>query len=103
LSKTGVSLLNYQTPFFGEAIQTHVAGTHGKTPYGPGEKERQYLNVLCGKHLVRKYLAAHQIPYPEARLPDIVNSIKDKSAEAGRSITRAEVDQVVASLSGRRP
>lgn len=98
LEKTGSCLLRYQTPFFGESIKTHVAGTHGRTAYGAEIEETFYLNVLCGKHLVRKYLAANQIPYAEERLAAIVNGIKTKSVETGRSITRDEVTGIVAAV-----
>jgi isopropylmalate/homocitrate/citramalate synthase len=96
--KTGRPLLNYRTPFFGESIKTHVAGTHGKTAYGAGVEEKFYLNVLCGKHLVRKYLAVNQIPYREDRLAPIVKGIKTKSVQAGRSVTRYEVMETIRSL-----
>ncbi len=101
--KTGSPILNYETPFFGESINTHVAGTHGKTAYGPGSGEKWYLNVLCGKHLVKKYLAANQIQYREDLLADIVNGIKAKSVEAGRSVTRDEVVKMIRFMELDRP
>ena len=95
LEQTGRPLLNYRTPFFGESIKTHVAGTHGKTAYGAGIEEKFYLNVLCGKHLVRKYLEVNQIPYRDGLLAGIVDDIKSKSVKAGRSVTRDEVIETI--------
>jgi isopropylmalate/homocitrate/citramalate synthase len=96
--KTGIHLLNYNTPFFGDSVHTHVAGTHGMTPFGNKDKEDFFLNVLCGKHLVKKYLEKNDIAFDENRLPEIVSKIKNFSVKKKRCITRAEVGDL---LSGR--
>ena len=98
LAQTGSSLLHANTPFFGENVKTHVAGTHGRTPYGAVHGDVIYLNVLCGKHLVRKYLDHRHIPYTDGQLPDIVSAIKAKSLELNRSVSFEEVAAIASHL-----
>lgn len=93
--KTGAGILDYNTPFFGESMQTHIAGTHGARTYGKDQGNLFFLNVLCGKHLVRNYLEKNQIAYRTQRLPEIVNEIKNRSASLGRSLTREELLAIV--------
>ncbi len=96
--KTGIKLLNYNTPFFGNSARTHVAGTHGIGQFGLAADQEFYLNVLCGKHLVENYLKLHKIGYEKKHLQEIVARIKNKSAEADRCVTKEEVKEIVASF-----
>ena len=96
--KTGFRLLNYNTPFFGKAMLTHVAGTHATGNFGLFSKEEYFLNVLCGKNLVKKYLKKNKIEYKEDDLKRIVTKIKDQSAEIEHSITKKDVKRIVKSL-----
>jgi len=96
--KTGQDILDYNTPFFGKSMQTHVAGTHGATSYGLDQGELWLLNVLCGKHLVRKFLEKNRIPYPEQLLSKIVDEIKNKSAFWGRCLSKTDVVQIIKKL-----
>ncbi len=96
LEKINTSILNYHTPFFGRSIKTHVAGTHGKEPYGLGQGDDWYLNVLCGRHLVKNYLTLNKIEYNDGKLWEIVQKIKDRSVKLGRSIKKEEVKEIVA-------
>ena len=89
--QTGIKLLNYNTPFFGNSSKTHVAGTHGIGQFGLAADQEFYLNVLCGKHLVENYLKLHKIEYEKNYLQEIVDQIKNKSASAGRCVTKEEV------------
>ena len=93
--KTGIKLLNYNTPFFGKSTKTHVAGTHGIGQFGLAAGQEFYLNVLCGKHLVENYLKLHKIGYKKEYLPEIVARIKNKSAETNMCVTREEVKDIV--------
>ncbi|MCD6272436.1 MAG: hypothetical protein J7K30_06235 [Deltaproteobacteria bacterium] len=93
--KTGIKLLNDNTPFFGNSSMTHVAGTHGIGQFGLAADQEFYLNVLCGKHLVENYLKLHKIGYEKKYLQEIVARIKDKSAEADRCVTKEEVEKIV--------
>lgn len=93
--KTGIHLLNYNTPFFGDSVHTHVAGTHGQTPFGNKDKEDFYLNVLCGKHLVRKFMKQNSIDFDENELTEIVSKIKKLSVEKERSVTNEEAKELV--------
>ncbi len=99
--KTGSGLLNYNTPFFGNAIHTHVAGTHGVVAYGLRQGEECILNVLCGKHLVAKFLNSNNISYDNKYLPIIVKRIKDRSAEQGRRILKEDVLDIVRMVSSK--
>ncbi len=93
--KTGSGLLDYNTPFFGNSNHTHVAGTHGTGSYGLGKNEACLLNVLCGKHLVAKFLDSNNILYDKEHLPAIVKMVKDRSAEQGRRILKEDVLDIV--------
>ncbi|MCK5836601.1 MAG: hypothetical protein KAH09_04995, partial [Desulfobacula sp.] len=46
--QTGKNLIQDNTPVFGEAVKTHVAGTHSGGEFGTTEEEKFYLNILCG-------------------------------------------------------
>lgn len=96
--KTGVRLLDARTPFFGSALKTHVAGTHARDTFGLHAEADYHLNVLCGKRLVKKYLEANGIAYDPADLATIVETIKDKSAALGRSITASEMKAMAARM-----
>ena len=91
VDRLGEGPLNYNTPVFGESVKTHVAGTHGIIRYSNAAEKNYYLNVLCGKHLVKQYLNLHQIPYDPDRLKEIVKSIKEKSVEFNRGLTIEDV------------
>jgi len=93
--QTGHRLLTYNTPFFGDAVHTHVAGTHGVAPFGSKDNEDFFLNVLCGKHLVKKYLDKNNIDFDEKKLPAIVSRIKEYSARKGRRVDLEEVKDLL--------
>jgi 2-isopropylmalate synthase len=95
--QTGESLLSYNTPFFGDAVNTHVAGTHADTAFGMGLTEKYYLNVLCGRGLVEKYLKAQQITIVPEDLTQITRTIKDESARLGRCLSEAEIQKITQS------
>jgi len=95
--QTGIKLLNYNTPFFGNSAKSHVAGTHGIGQFGLAADQEFYLNVLCGKHLVENYLKLHKIEYEKKYLQKIVDQIKNKSASTGRCVTKEEVKVIAAS------
>lgn len=99
LAQTGNPLLDHRTPFFGEAVKTHVAGTHGRTSYGLAEDEEYCLNVLCGRHLVRKYLDANRIELEDRLLSELVARIKERSAAMNRRVEKAEVEEIIREIS----
>ena len=93
--QTGHRLLTYNTPFFGDAVHTHVAGTHGIASFGSQDNEDFFLNVLCGKHLVKKYLDKNNIEFDKNELPAIVSRIKEYSARKGRRVGLEEVKELL--------
>lgn len=93
--KTGMDIMNYNTPVFGGSGKAHVAGTHGIAKYGRATDETYYLNVLCGKHLVKKYLDMNSIDYNAERIEEIVSKIKNKSVELSRAVSKDEVLDIV--------
>ena len=97
-AKTGTGILGYNTPFFGESMRTHVAGTHGANQYGLSQGNCWFLNVLCGKHLVKQFLEAHEIPYLATSLPEIVDTVKSQSASLGRCLSPSEVATIAGLL-----
>ncbi|SMC61370.1 2-isopropylmalate synthase [Desulfocicer vacuolatum DSM 3385] len=92
--QTGQDLLSYNTPFFGDAVNTHVAGTHADTAFGMGNTEKYYLNVLCGQGLVKKYLTMKQITFTAEALPRITRAIKDESARRSRRLFDGEIRDI---------
>ncbi|MBF0111839.1 MAG: hypothetical protein HQK74_03800 [Desulfamplus sp.] len=99
-AQTGEALINYNTPFFGDGVKTHVAGTHAGSGFGLfSEKDGQNcgynLNVLCGKNLVKRYLESMDIPYISQQLEKITESIKSQSAKLGRRLEKDEITEIV--------
>lgn len=96
-AQTGEPLLNYNSPFFGDSVRTHVAGTHAGSGFGLfPQKEEYLLNVLCGRHLVKSYLESEEIPCLPEHISSITEDIKSKSAALGRRIEKEEVMGIVA-------
>ena len=98
LAQTGAALLNYNTPFFGKGVKTHVAGTHAGSTFGISKEEDFYLNLLCGRHLVKKYLESRQIAFRPEQLNEITEKIKSTSAELARSLQANEIQDIVKTL-----
>ncbi len=91
--QTGAHLLGYTFPGFGEGIRTHVAGTHAGKEFGTIRDPEFYLNVLCGKGLVSRYLN-REIPghtFSAAVLDRITSDIKLKSITLGRCLENKEI------------
>ena len=97
--QTGTHLLHENTPYFGSNTKTYVAGTHGVTTYGPHADGEIFLNILCGKHLVRRFLECHDIPFTEGSLGKVVERIKDCSARRKRRLDAQEVRSMVGDMS----
>jgi isopropylmalate/homocitrate/citramalate synthase len=94
----GENLLNTNTPVFGDAVKTHVAGTHAGGEYGIASEEHFFLNALCGKSLVKKYLNDHNLSYPKDRLDTLTMRIKSKSYQINGSLTTKEIKEIITSL-----
>ncbi|MCP3873800.1 MAG: hypothetical protein GY699_11665 [Desulfobacteraceae bacterium] len=84
--QTSHHIVTINTPVFGDAVKTHVAGTHAGGDYGVASEERFFLNTLCGKYLVKKYLRSHHIECPEEFLDSLTINIKSKSAQLNRCL-----------------
>lgn len=93
--KLGDSYLTYNTPFWGEAVRTHVAGTHGCFEYGVNAQADFCINVLCGKNLLKKFLDSNGISYSEVLLKPLVQKVKDESVSLGRSLSKKEVIRLI--------
>ncbi len=99
--QTGEHLFGYAFPGFGPGTKTHVAGTHAGKHFGTTENQEFYLNVLCGKGLVRQYLA---LAFPDRSvsgsvLEKISAAVKLQSITAGRCLTKADVQAILNSYS----
>ncbi|MBW2655715.1 MAG: hypothetical protein JRC91_12540 [Deltaproteobacteria bacterium] len=92
-------LLTLNTPVFGDAVKTHVAGTHAGGEYGLASEEHFFLNILCGKHLIKKYLDSHNISYSADILDILTIKIKSKSAQLNRCLTQQDIEGIISSLS----
>ena len=95
--QTGQGLIHTGTPVFGQAVHTHVAGTHAENLYGTSTTPDFHLNLLCGNHLVKKYLRCHHIEFHPDRLSAITAGIKDMSVQKGRRLTLEEVKKMAGS------
>ncbi len=96
--QTNEHLLTANTPVFGDAVKTHVAGTHAEGVYGIAEEEHFFLNSLCGKKLVKKYLDQKEFTYDEKKLVKITANIKNQSIALGRCLTRDEIRAIAESF-----
>ena len=94
--QTGINLMDYRCPVFGDAVKTHVAGTHATGGFGTAREEEFFLSLLCGKHLVKKYLAAHGIAYRGEELSRITREVKETSLNRGRALRTEEVRAIAA-------
>jgi isopropylmalate/homocitrate/citramalate synthase len=92
------NLLNTNTPVFGDAVKTHVAGTHADGNFGIASEEQFFLNILCGRQLVKKYLNAHNITCPENILDDLTLNIKKKSLQMNRCMADADIKLIISTL-----
>jgi len=93
--QTGLNLMGYCCPVFGEAVKTHVAGTHATGNFGTTFDEDFFLNPLCGRGLVKKFLDKNSIPFDSTALESITRRIKFNSMDRGRSLSKQEVVQIV--------
>ena len=93
--QTGAGLIQCNTPVFGEAVKTHVAGTHAQGKFGTLSEEKFYLNLLCGQTLVQKYLKHKNISHDKEKLQQITAAIKTKSITLERRLTRNEIEAIV--------
>lgn len=91
-------LLNPNTPFFGEAVKSHVAGTHAADVYADPDHEILFLNSLCGKHLVKRFIDLHGISCAPANVAVLTNKIKEKSYDLNRCLTPDEVRNLATSI-----
>ncbi|NOX35689.1 MAG: hypothetical protein GXP56_18500 [Deltaproteobacteria bacterium] len=98
--QTHEHLLTNTTPFFGNAVKTHVAGTHADGIYGLAIEEQFFLNILCGKTLVKKYLDTHDINFPENKLDILTLNIKSESARLNRCLTLCDIKTIISLISG---
>ena len=95
-AQTGAPLLTETTPVFGNAVETHVAGTHVGQGFGISDKERFFLNCLCGRRMVAAVLDQWEIPYDGKRLGEITTAVKATSLRRGRRMTRSDLQSLAA-------
>ena len=96
--QTHEHMLTVNTPVFGDAVKTHVAGTHAGGEYGIASEEQFFLSILCGKGLVKKYLDRENISYDKKRLEEITSTIKQQSITLGRRLEKNEISAIAASF-----
>jgi 2-isopropylmalate synthase len=97
--QTGHGLIGCSTPVFGEAVKTHVAGTHAGGEFGTLAQEKFYLNLLCGQALVQKYLDHENIVHDKKKLQQITAAVKTQSITRERRLTRDEIEAIALALS----
>jgi isopropylmalate/homocitrate/citramalate synthase len=92
--QTGQGLMSATTPVFGKAVHTHVAGTHADGAFGTSSTPDFFLNLLCGRHLVQKYLRLHGIGFTPDRLDAVTAAVKDLSIRKGRRLEKHEIQDI---------
>ncbi|MCA1794161.1 MAG: hypothetical protein ABR534_06890 [Desulfotignum sp.] len=95
--QTGQGLISPPTPVFGQAVHTHVAGTHADGAFGISSTPNFHLNLLCGRRMVQKYLTLHTIAFNPARLDNITRAIKNASMQKCRRLEKTEIQEIAAS------
>ncbi len=96
--QTGDHLMTFNTPVFGHGVRTHVAGTHADGQYGSSVEADFYLNVLCGRHLVQKYLILHHLSCPARLLDDLTLAVKSESIRLNRCLLPDEIQILISSF-----
>jgi len=96
--QTGEHLLTFNTPVFGGGAGTHTAGTHAGGQYGLAEASGFYLNVLCGRGLVQKYLDRHGLACPAEQLDELTLAVKSESIRLNRCLTMPEIQALIQNL-----
>jgi isopropylmalate/homocitrate/citramalate synthase len=94
-TQTGQSILNYNTPVFGDGTKSHVAGTHAVSSFGLRDDEEFFINVLCGTHLVEKYLLKENIVFNKDNLKKITDKLKSESVRLKRRVYKKEIIEIV--------
>jgi 2-isopropylmalate synthase len=94
-TQTGQSLINYNTPVFGDGVKSHVAGTHGTAAFGLYSEEKYFINLLCGAHLVEKYLQKENISFNKNNLKKITKKIKSESVRLKRRVYKKEIMEII--------
>ena len=94
-TQTDQSILNYNTPVFGDGVKSHVAGTHAVSSFGSHDEEKFFINILCGNHLVHKYLLKENIVFNKDNLKEITNKIKSESVRLKRRVYKKEIIEIV--------
>ncbi|MBF0102743.1 MAG: hypothetical protein HQK77_17720 [Desulfobacterales bacterium] len=95
IHKTGKPILHDNTPFWGNAVKTHVAGTHALSQFGLSSESEYFLNVLCGRHLLLAYLQKENIHYDTLWIQELLNIIKTKSVQLGRAVQKSELLELI--------
>ncbi len=96
--QTKEHLISPNTPFFGDAVKTHVAGTHAEGNFGMAAEEKYYLNCLCGRRLVKKFIDLHQIACPPDLIAPLTLKIKTESFRLNRSLRPDEIKKNIVLL-----
>ncbi|MFA5904800.1 MAG: hypothetical protein WC836_12770, partial [Desulfobacula sp.] len=96
--QTGRHRMNADTPVFGAAVRAHTAGTHAGGQYGLAAEENFYLNVLCGKGLIEKYLILHGLFCPADRLDALTKIVKSESIRLNRCLTKEDIGTLIVSV-----
>ncbi len=96
--QTGQSLISYNTPVFGRGVISHVAGTHAISSFGTRQEEDFFLNLLCGRCLVEKYLLKKNIAFDKEKLREITRQIKVTSFRLNRRVHKDEIIKIIENL-----
>ena len=93
--KTGLTCIHYETPIWGQAVSTMGAGSHGIAEYGIKPSTQFFINHMCGRSMVKRYLDSKNIHYDESALPQLVQRIKTVSVEKQCSLTAEEIEALI--------
>jgi hypothetical protein len=90
-NRPGIPFYHLIHPFWETGEEPLWPATHTVTSYGMNFKEKFYLNVLCGRHLVERYLISQTIQHDTQMLDRITAVIKSESARLNRCLKRDEI------------
>ncbi|MCL6090992.1 MAG: hypothetical protein M1393_08145 [Candidatus Thermoplasmatota archaeon] len=89
-AKAGPNFFRNNIPNYGGNSNIHTAGTHAS--FSDIFRGSEFsVNVYTGSSMIRTILEQNGISIEDHRLRQLVNLIKDKSADEGRSISTGEI------------
>lgn len=100
LSKAGESFFMQNFPLVGENVSTNTAGTHVafSDVFSAGGMS---FNVYAGKSMIRRVLESSGMEMNDQDIRQILNTVKDRSADEGRCVGVGEIIKMAGEIIGK--